>query len=799
LPRFLVATAATLLIPFAVVFATVLTQVAPASATTFTVCASGCTDTSIQSAVDVASAGDTIAVAAGTYNEQVSVSKSNLTIEGVGPATVIQPTTGSATVQDEDSSSELIYPVVDVTPGTTGVTLENLVIDGSAVGPTLNGCGGDEFVGVLYQASSGEVSNVTVENITDPGEGCGGDQAILVQSGTTGGTASVTVTGSTITGYGKNGVKCMDAGSTCTITDNTITTSSTGEVAQNGIEVSFGATGTVSGNTVSSTDYTGSNWTASGILLADVSGVTVNGNLVSDAQSAIVLQSFGDDSYSEMTGDTVSDNYISYTSSYDDTTANATNGTTGVDLAAYAWGIFNPSVSASIIDNDVEGPGNSGSTPVVDSTSTGLQIGDLGTYTSSGVLDVTATGNVFAHWTADVTVVGSPFDSAFETPDVADATVATGSSAVSASVNYNEFLDASVGVYNASGPYLSKTPAATIDATENWWGCSGGPGSTGCTSVLDNSALGTPRRLVTYLPWLAAVAMNPSSQVVGVGGTAAVGATLLDSNGNAVPAPLDAFFTTVPNVGSALTALSSGAASLNLSDGLAQTVSVDAAIGFGPTPAPSTLAGSATVYFTSIPITQVIPITQFAPFGSSVTTTGSAAFTDTLKTSSTGVTFSHVSTADLSVSSTGKVTTTGSLGVGTYSISGTNADSLGDMGSWSYTLTVTAAPAVVLGGPPIIVKGELEVVVAAVGPWTLFINRTMHFRVHLYGHHGMVSGVVSLEYRGKTLCTPALVHGVGHCTVSSSKIGPGRRWLLVNYAGSGFYKPLKRLVNVYVH
>ncbi len=56
-----------------------------------------------------------------------------------------------------------------------------------------------------------------------------------------------------------------------------------------------------------------------------------------------------------------------------------------------------------------------------------------------------------------------------------------------------------------------------------------------------------------------------------------------------------------------------------------------------------------------------------------MTTTGSAAFTHTLKTSSTGVTFSPVSTADLSVSSTGKVTTTGSLGVGTYSISGTDA------------------------------------------------------------------------------------------------------------------------------
>ena len=377
--------------------------------------------------------------------------------------------------------------------------------------------------------------------------------------------------------------------------------------------------------------------------------------------------------------------------------------------------------------------------------------------------------------------------------------MATGSSAESASVNYNEFLDGSVGVYNASGPYLSKTPAATIDATENWWGCSGGPGSTGCTSVLDNSALGTPRRLVTYLPWLAAVAMNPSSQVVGVGGTATVGATLLDSNGNAVPAPLDAFFTTVPNVGSAQTALSSGAASFNLSDGLVQTVSVDAAIGFGPTPVPSTLAGSATVYFTSIPITQVIPITQFAPFGSSVTTTGSAAFTDTLKTSSTGVTFSHVSTADLSVSSTGKVTTTGSLGVGTYSISGTDSNALGDMGSWSYTLTVTAAPRSCWADPRSSSRGS----------WRWSWPRSGRGRSSSTGRcisasistatTGWSRGWSSLEYRGKTLCTPALVHGVGHCTVSSSKIGPGRRWLLVNYAGSGFYKPLKRLVNVYVH
>jgi hypothetical protein len=75
----------------------------------------------------------------------------------------------------------------------------------------------------------------------------------------------------------------------------------------------------------------------------------------------------------------------------------------------------------------------------------------------------------------------------------------------------------------------------------------------------------------------------------------------------------------------------------------------------------------------------------------------------------------------------------------------------------------------------------------------------VRLRVHLYGRRGTVSGIVKLEFRGQTLCAPKLTHGVGHCTVSSVKIGRGRHYLLVKYAGSGFYKPLKRRVNVYVH
>ncbi|MCA1219190.1 right-handed parallel beta-helix repeat-containing protein [Streptomyces sp. 8L] len=51
---------------------------------------------SIQKAVDAARAGDTIALAPGTYRESVSLTKPGITLEGAGPRTVISPPAGSA-------------------------------------------------------------------------------------------------------------------------------------------------------------------------------------------------------------------------------------------------------------------------------------------------------------------------------------------------------------------------------------------------------------------------------------------------------------------------------------------------------------------------------------------------------------------------------------------------------------------------------------------------------------------------------------------------------------------------------
>src|SRR5205807_2435960 len=54
-------------------------------------------------------------------------------------------------------------------------------------------------------------------------------------------------------------------------------------------------------------------------------------------------------------------------------------------------------------------------------------------------------------------------------------------------IHLNNITDNQVGLMNAG--------AAQVDATQNWWGCSGGPGANGCASI---SGPGP----VLFTPWL---------------------------------------------------------------------------------------------------------------------------------------------------------------------------------------------------------------------------------------------------------------------------------------------------------
>ena len=269
---------------------------------------------SIQTAVNAASSGDTVEVCPGTYNEQVTVSTSNLTINGPGTTPVIDPTTSTPSTVSDMDSGQTIVPIIDVTPGTTGVTLNHLIVDGSGLTPSFSSSGcADDFVGVLYQAASGKLTASAVQNIT-LGPGLGGCQdglAVFVQAGSSG-TANVAMRRDSVSNYDKNGITCVDAGTACTLGQDTATgagpSSSVG--AQNGVQIGPGATGTLTYTTATGHDWTGgTNSTepqaddAAGILLYGAGGTTtISHSNLTDDQIGIEIV----DSNAKVNSDTIS-------------------------------------------------------------------------------------------------------------------------------------------------------------------------------------------------------------------------------------------------------------------------------------------------------------------------------------------------------------------------------------------------------------------------------------------------------------------------------------------------------------
>jgi hypothetical protein len=85
-------------------------------------------------------------------------------------------------------------------------------------------------------------------------------------------------------------------------------------------------------------------------------------------------------------------------------------------------------------------------------------------------------------------------------------------------------------------------------------------------------------------------------------------------------------------------------------------------------------------------------LTQIAP--TKATTTTGEAFTGQLKVSGSHGTVTYaqsIGAPDLKVSSSGAVSAPATLAAGTYKAAGTARDSLGDTGTWSFTLTLKAA------------------------------------------------------------------------------------------------------------
>ena len=91
-----------------------------------------------------------------------------------------------------------------------------------------------------------------------------------------------------------------------------------------------------------------------------------------------------------------------------------------------------------------------------------------------------------------------------------------------------------------------------------------------------------------------------------------------------------------------------------------------------------------------------MPVTQTAPLSNASPDLAGTAFSDQLATTGgTGATtFTPPGTlpTGVTVSTAGVISSNGTTPVGTYGLSGGDSDTLGDTGSWTYTLVVSAVP-----------------------------------------------------------------------------------------------------------
>jgi len=277
----------------------------------------------IQQALNATPPGAIIQVCPGFYPEQILVYQA-VTIKGIasgnqGAAVITVPSGGLVQNASSLSTGNGIAAQVLV-QASTSVTITNMTVDGANNG--LNGCLPNP-IGIYYQNSSGTISHNSVLNEVLVGSGLIGCQAglgIFVQSGNAG-SSTVAITNNNVANYQKNGITGNGLGTAVTINSNdVIGQGPTNGAAENSIQIGFGATGSITSNSVGSDVwapdvYGDTGNAAAGLLVYASPNVAIKSNSVNNTQYGIAVVS--DPTYGAADGATLTGNTVSSTHLYD--------------------------------------------------------------------------------------------------------------------------------------------------------------------------------------------------------------------------------------------------------------------------------------------------------------------------------------------------------------------------------------------------------------------------------------------------------------------------------------------------
>jgi hypothetical protein len=384
----------------------------------------------IQEAVDAAGpSGDTIHIAPGTYREQIKIEIKSLDLVGSGPITIIEAvdpidrelydiTQWTGSVKTIDACIGIVGP------GT--VNISDLTVDGRELGP-------DGFYGIHFFDADGSVTNCRIEDVLNAG-GPGSQNVVsIVTTHSETGTCDVEFTGNVIPNFQKGAIVVMGPASVCDITGNDIDNAPSAYNAGNGIQVSYGSTGTVTDNDVTGVAYTGEDWGATGILCFESGDVAVSGGQVDQCQMGL--------------------NFSQWNWIYDPT-VDAVISFDGVTFDQCDW-----SVACHLGD-----PGAG-----IDLTVQNCVVSN-GTYTGVDLWgsDIDPWGGgYYGGWTSGLMDVGI-FDNTISAGDGIVEYIEVAGGTVNIEAHGNDLgTSGDYGVYNN---YTND-----VDATDNWWGDPAGP------------------------------------------------------------------------------------------------------------------------------------------------------------------------------------------------------------------------------------------------------------------------------------------------------------------------------------
>jgi hypothetical protein len=246
--------------------------------------------THIQDAVDAASAGDEIHICKGTYAEHVTIHKP-LDIDADNGA-ILMPSSMHANTTSLFDAAPIATALL--VADTIGVSISGLTVDGA--NNRISACAPD-LIGISFQNATGALDHAAVSNfkLAASDNGCQSGTGIFVQSGN-GGLSRVEIHDCTVHDFQKNGITADEKGTVAVIRRNVVTgLGPTNGAAQNGVQIGFGAAGSILDNLVTNnvwapcTAVATCATVATNILVTQSDGVDVSGNTAGISQVNIFI------------------------------------------------------------------------------------------------------------------------------------------------------------------------------------------------------------------------------------------------------------------------------------------------------------------------------------------------------------------------------------------------------------------------------------------------------------------------------------------------------------------------------